>query len=309
MKRNVRLCLMLILLAVFCVSAGKLIVYWRSASQEEKAFEMLAEQVAGTGRRPQQGSGAQGAGAPGGSQGTGQAGAGQDAASAGSDPAETVALLPEEILAGYAALHEKNPDLFGWVCIDGTRLNYPVMHTPEEPERYLHRAFDGTSAQSGTPFLDANCYEGCGNYLIYGHKMKSGSMFAMLPSYDDPAFWKQHPVIFFDTVEELGEYEVMAAFYSEVYPQGQEGVFRYYRYTDLTDEAVFEEYVSQVRAAALYDTGVQAEYGDTLLTLSTCSYHKDNGRFVVVARKAADKAGEAGSGESEGSGADDAQTR
>ncbi len=308
MRRKIRLFLMIVLAAVFCVSAAQLILYWHSASQEEKAFEMLAEQVAGAGRRPLQGADAsgspQGAGASngpqgaGGSQGTGLSGAGQDTASegAGSDPAGTAAavLSPEEILAGYAALREKNPDMFGWVCIDGTRLNYPVMHTPEDPEYYLHRAFDGSSAQSGVPFLDASCYEGCGNYMVYGHKMKSGSMFAMLLSYDERAFWKQHPVIWFDTPEELGEYEVMAAFYSEIYPQDQMGVFRYYQYTDVTDEAVFEEYVSQVKAASLYDTGVQAEYGDTLLTLSTCSYHKDNGRFVVVARKAADKADDAG---------------
>ena len=84
-----------------------------------------------------------------------------------------------------------------------------------------------------------------------------------------------------------GGYEVLAAFYSEIYPVDAEGVFRYYEYADLSDPERFTEYVEQAKAAALYDTGIAAQYGDRLLTLSTCSYHTDNGRFVVVARKAA----------------------
>ena len=159
------------------------------------------------------------------------------------------------------------------------------MHTPEDEEYYLRRDFDGKDSQSGVPFLSASCYEGCGNYLIYGHNMKNGSMFATLLSYADRAYWEEHPIIRFDTHAASGEYKVLAAFYSEAYPQDAEGVFRYYQYTDVSDASVFEDYVDQVQKAALYDTRVIAVYGDELLTLSTCSYHTKNGRFVVVARK------------------------
>ncbi len=185
----------------------------------------------------------------------------------------------------YDALYEQNCDLFGWLSIDGTEINYPVMHTPDDPEYYLHRAFDGTYSVSGVPFLDGDCYVGCGNYIVYGHHMKSGTMFAELTNYAGEDFCKEHPVICFDTLDEAGEYEVLAAFYARVYRADEENVFRYYNYTDLTDEAVFDEYLSRVRAAALYDTGVAAEYGDRLLTLTTCSYHTTDGRFVVVARQ------------------------
>lgn len=185
----------------------------------------------------------------------------------------------------YTALKERNPDFFGWISIEGTELNYPVMHTPKNGEYYLRRDFDGKDSQSGVPFLSASCYEGCGNYLIYGHNMKNGSMFATLLSYADRAYWEEHPIIRFDTLAASGEYKVLAAFYSEAYPQDAEGVFRYYQYTDVSDASVFEDYVDQVQKAALYDTGVIAVYGDELLTLSTCSYHTKNGRFVVVARK------------------------
>ena len=110
-------------------------------------------------------------------------------------------------------------------------------------------------------------------------------MFAGILFYKDKSYWKEHPVISFDTPYENGEYEVMSAFYSKVYMSDEENVFKYYKYTDLTDKKVFDEYAKQVKAAALYDTGVDAEYGDEFITLSTCAYHTENGRFVVIARK------------------------
>ena len=185
----------------------------------------------------------------------------------------------------YDALHEQNPDLFGWIEISGTKINYPVMHTPDDPEYYLHRAFDGTKSSSGVPFLDGDCYEGCGNYIVYGHHMTNGSMLAALSDYKSEDFWKEHPVIQFDTLDEAGEYDVLAAFYAKVYRVDDESAFRFYAYTDLTDEETFNGFVSQAKEVSLYDTGVTAEYGDTLLTLTTCSYHTSNGRFVVIARQ------------------------
>ena len=187
----------------------------------------------------------------------------------------------------YDVLYEKNQDLFGWIKIDGTKVNYPVMYTPDDPEHYLHRAFDGSRSSSGVPFLDGDCYEGCGNYIIYGHHMNNGSMFAALSDYAKEDFWKEHPTIRFDTLDRAGKYEVLAAFYAKVYRVDDEDVFRFYAYTDLTDEETFNEYVSRVSEVSLYDTGVTAAYGDSLITLTTCSYHTSNGRFVVVAREAA----------------------
>ena len=98
------------------------------------------------------------------------------------------------ILPEYAALYEQNSDLFGWLRIDDTPINYPVMHTPDDPQYYLRRAFDKSNAQSGTPFLDGACFEGCGNYIIYGHHMKGGTMFGTLPKYADEKYWEQHKI-------------------------------------------------------------------------------------------------------------------
>lgn len=189
------------------------------------------------------------------------------------------------MLAAYEPLYQKNHDLWGWLTIEGTEVNLPVMHTPRDSEYYLHRAFDRTYSFSGVPFMDGTCYWGCGNYLIYGHHMKNGTMFAPIVNYAREEYWQEHPLIYFDTLYETGTYEVIAAFYSTAFiPSDTEG-FRYYLYTDLSDPDVFAEYVEQVRSVAVYDTGLDASYGDQLLTLSTCEYSAKDNRFVVVARK------------------------
>lgn len=184
----------------------------------------------------------------------------------------------------YADLKAQNPDFFGWISIEGTHIDYPVMFTPDDPEQYLRRAFDGSSSQSGVPFLSADCFAGGGNWLIYGHNMKNGSMFADLLNYAREDFWQAHPLIRFDTLEEEGTYEVVAAFYARVYTEGESG-FAYYAYTDISRQADFEAYLAQVSGAALYDTGVQAQYGDQLITLSTCTNRSQDERFVVVGRQ------------------------
>lgn len=80
-----------------------------------------------------------------------------------------------EILTQYASVYEQNPDLFGWICIENTVLDYPVMHTPDDPEKYLRLSFEGETSTAGTPFMDAKCEIDSDNYIIYGHNMKNGT--------------------------------------------------------------------------------------------------------------------------------------
>lgn len=203
------------------------------------------------------------------------------------DPENPGQTLPPEpvMLEKFKPLYEMNPEIYGWISIPGTDLNYPVMYTPAEPEYYLRRAFDGTSSRSGVPFVGEGYYDGCGHHIIYGHNMLNGTMFSTLQSYADPSFWQEHSTIRFDTLYAEGTYEVLAAFYSRVFYTYETDVFRYYNYTDLSEPAAFDDYVSNVMAMAAYDTGVTAEYGDELITLITCGYSFDTERFVVVARK------------------------
>lgn len=190
------------------------------------------------------------------------------------------------VLPQYKELAEMNPELLGWISIEGTNIDYPVMYSPDRPEFYLEHAFDGSDSGSGVPFIDFRCPEDGNYYLIYGHHMRNKTMFAQLLQYDKQRFYEEHPVLRFDTIYEEREYQVMAAFKSQLVGD-ETDVFRFYRYFDLSQKEVFDEYVQQVLALAKYDTGVRAEYGDELITLSTCSYHVDNGRFVLVAKRVA----------------------
>lgn len=216
------------------------------------------------------------------------------AAPEGSLPAE---IFPEgapgeeaaPALSPYEALAGENPDLAGWISIPDTPIDYPVMYTPQEPEYYLRRAFDGTKAVSGSLFIGAGCSPGGAHVIIYGHNMNDGSMFGSLARYAEKDYAAAHPVIRFDTLERTGEYRVLAAFYSHAYTSDEEG-FRYYRYTDLSQPEKLAEYVQKAREAALYDTGVEADRVGRLLTLSTCSYHRKNGTFVVVAAEVEENA-------------------
>ena len=252
-KSHWKISLFLIFLTVFLVSGGLLLRNLYRSQQEQIAYDVLAEQVHQ---------------------------AESTLAGTGSAQSASSGMLPQ-----YQALWEQNQDLFGWVSIAETEIDYPVMPTTQDEEYYLRRAFDGSDSVSGTPFLATGCFEGGGNYIIYGHNMRDGSMFASILDYADMDFWEAHPVISFDTLEEPGTYEVIAAFYVDVSISENGVEFPYYEYTDLRDDAVFTEYLSQVETAALYDTGITAEPGEQLLTLSTCSYNTSDERFVVVAVK------------------------
>ena len=189
-----------------------------------------------------------------------------------------------EILAQYASVYEQNPDLFGWICIENTVLDYPVMHTPDDPEKYLRLSFEGETSTAGTPFMDAKCEIDSDNYIIYGHNMKNGTMFREILQYANKSYWQEHPMIRFDTLYEQGEYEVLAAFYDRVY-YADENCFKFYRFIKAADKADYDNAIQNYKEKSLYDTGVTAEYGDKLITLVTCSYHEEHGRFVVVARQ------------------------
>ena len=125
------------------------------------------------------------------------------------------------------------------------------------------------------------------NLVIYGHHMNDKSMFAGLMKYADKSFWKKHKTIQFDTLTEKGKYEVVAAFKTEVYTDSPNS-FRYYDFVNADTADDFNAYIAKCKELAIYDTGVNAEYGDKLITLSTCEYSRNNGRMVVVAKKVAE---------------------
>ena len=190
----------------------------------------------------------------------------------------------ERSLAHYASLKEKNPDFAAWLMVSGTEIDYPVMYTPKEPEYYLRRAFDKSSSWSGTPFIGAGCDLESDCMIIYGHNMDNGTMFGTLDRYIEKNFWEKNPTLVLITPEEVREYEVFAAVRDRVLDKDESG-FRYYNSGGELSEEGFDELKKWLGEKACYDTGISPEYGDQIVILSTCSYHTENGRFIIVARR------------------------
>lgn len=187
-------------------------------------------------------------------------------------------------LARNRYLAEQNADLAGWLTVDGTAVDYPVMSTPLEPQYYLHRAFDGSKARSGTPFTAAGCTLESDCVIIYGHNMQNETMFGTLDRYQEAAFWTEHQTFTLTTLEQERTYEVFAAVQCRVLDQDEAG-FRYYDQAgDLTEDE-HEALAAWLKAQALYETGISPAFGEQIVILSTCSYHRANGRFLVAARR------------------------
>lgn len=193
--------------------------------------------------------------------------------------------INKEILDEYAALYNKNKRLIGWVKIDDTIIDYPVMQTVDN-EYYLDHNIEQDYDKNGSIFMDKDCdvLRPSTNLIIYGHHMKSGKMFGDLDKYSNKSYYDKHPVIQFDTIYEKGTYQIMYVFRSKVYNE-DEIVFKYYQFIEANSAEEFYSNMDEMSELSLYDTGVTASYGDRLLTLSTCDSSEPDGRFVVVAKK------------------------
>jgi sortase B len=195
------------------------------------------------------------------------------------------------VLKRYAKLYEKNTDFMGWLTIEGTTVDYPVMYTPNDEEKYLRKNFDVDYALAGTLFIAQNSdpVRPTTNILIYGHNMKDGSMFSDLLNYTESDYYTEHKYVRFDTIYRTGQYEVIAAFHGQVLNEGEEG-FRYYSFYDAETEEEFDAYVREVKALSSVQDATTAKFGDELLTLSTCDNTgaKQGKRFVVVAKRIGD---------------------
>ena len=197
---------------------------------------------------------------------------------------QVAATQPREILPQLQDLAAQNPDLAGWLTVGGTRIDYPVMYSPDEPERYLHANFEKQYSFAGLPFIDAAGQVDRGNRVIYAHNMLDGSMFRGLFRYEQKNYWEKHPTFTFSTLYEEKEYEIMSVFYDKVYRKTDTN-FKFYQFFDTSDAEHFARAMEHFQEKQLYDTGVTAQPGDKLITLVTCAYQTDNGRFVVVARE------------------------
>ena len=186
------------------------------------------------------------------------------------------------ILPGYKEIYEMNDHVVGWIKMEGTKMDYPVMQTPNDPNFYLYRDFDKKNSKRGSIYAREVCdiNEPSDNITIFGHNMADGSMFACLGDYTNKRAWDNNSLIFFDTLTEYHTYKIFAVFKTSAnIGQG----FSYHQFVDAEDAEQFNEFVSTCKKLSFYDTGITPVYGDKLICLSTCEYTLDNGRLVVAA--------------------------
>lgn len=192
-----------------------------------------------------------------------------------------------EMMMKVKKLQEQYSDVIGWIQIEGTNINYPVMQG-EDNDYYMNHDYKKEETKRGSIFLDKD-YDWSipsSNLLLYGHNNRNdSSMFSELLKYKEESFYKEHPTIKFVTPQEDAEYEIISVFLSRVYYKNEENVFRYYYFINAENEEKYNEYVENAKKASLYDTGKTAKYGEQLITLSTCEYSQEDGRFAIVGRK------------------------
>lgn len=199
-----------------------------------------------------------------------------------SDPDDPSAPTELTILPEYQALYEMNSDMVGWLKIEGTNINYPVMQTPDEKDFYLYKNFYKEYNAGGCLYAREQCDINApsDNVTIYGHHMKDGSMLANLDYYNKKDFWETHGIITFDTLYEHHTYAIFAVFKTSA--SVGKG-FKYHQFVVADDEEEFDEFIATCKSLSFYDTGLTPEYGDKIICLSTCEYTQQNGRLVVAA--------------------------
>ena len=180
-------------------------------------------------------------------------------------------------------LYKINNDFVGWLKIENTNINYPVMQTKDIPNYYLKHDFYKNYSSYGTPYISEQCnIKTCDNLIIYGHHINNKKMFGELENYKQKNYYDKHTTITFSTLEDTCKYKIFTVFKTVAY--NSKG-FRYYDYIEFENKEKFNEFLSKCNELSLYNTNAQPEYGNKLITLSTCEYSNKDGRLVIVAYK------------------------
>lgn len=191
------------------------------------------------------------------------------------DNENTTEPVSAQSLRNLTPLFEQNADCLGWICIPDTSVNYPVMHTPQEPEKYLRRNFEGEYSVSGVPFLEGTSLLNDTNLIIYGHNMKNGTMFSDVTKYREKDFCGKHPYIEFETKDGLKCYDVFAVVCVKK-------TDNWYKFSYAENEEQYRDKITEIKKRSLYDTGIVPEYGQQLITLSTCYGNAKDDRIIVM---------------------------
>lgn len=189
-----------------------------------------------------------------------------------------------QTIANLQALLKKNKYFVGWIKINGTVIDYPVMQTKFNEEYYIHTNFYNQYSFAGVPFCseESDLETPSDNIIIYGHNMLNGTMFSDLERYNNKSFYENHKYINFDTIYyPCSKYEIVSIFRSDVAKES----YDFYNYVGDTEED-FNRFAKFIKEKSIYSIPTELEYGDKLITLITCTkyFKNDTGRYVVVAK-------------------------
>lgn len=201
------------------------------------------------------------------------------------EPEEEEIIEEPVIQSKYESLYTENSDLCGWINIPDTGIDYPIMCTPEDPQYYLRRNFYKEDSIRGTLFIGKETTIEDKAIIIYGHMMKDHTMFGDLKKFLDEDFFNSHDSLQINTLYEDKEFEVIGVFKSWVHEVDEPG-YRFYNYYGNPTEEEFNEYKEYLKENYIYSRDLDSlSYEDSIVQLVTCSYHRDNGRLIVVVKE------------------------
>ena len=191
---------------------------------------------------------------------------------------------PRQILPFIQDLQQRNPEVVGWIELEGTEIDYPIVQA-EDNDYYLKRDWLGESNSAGAIFMDYRndpeaLEERKTHTIIYGHHRQDGSMFQNLVKYKEEEYFRESPTFEVTDQYETHTYEVFSAYVTTT--------DFYFIETRFPEDEDFEGFLEAITERQMYDTGVTVSAEDHLLTLSTCTYEYDDARFVVHARRVTD---------------------
>jgi len=191
--------------------------------------------------------------------------------------AELIQTAELTVLPQFLTLQSENDDTVGWLKLDNTRINHVVVQG-DNNVYYLEHDFFGNKSASATMMLDTQCdienikY----HYVIYGHRMKSGTMMNDILKYEDKDFFNKNPIIHFDTIYESMEWEVFSTYCKDYNYDNTEISF--------STDVEWLEYIQRLQNESVYKNDVVLSIDDVVLTLYTCDYRIAGGRYVLHAR-------------------------
>ncbi len=180
----------------------------------------------------------------------------------------------------FAALSAINGDIYAWIDMPGTVINYAVVQSEDENEFYSDHSVDGSYYSGGSIFSQRYNKRDFTDpvTVLYGHNRKNGTMFAALNDFADPTFFEKHKTVYIYIEGMVYEYTVFAA-----YPHSSEHLLLNH---DFTDEEEFTEYFGSLKDGVNtnYDRDMFPLFGDKVLTLSTCYKENRMQRYLVQAK-------------------------